>query len=40
MIEVHYVDDCRITHICFITTQEEVIFLQNRYGKENVTVYL
>lgn len=38
MIEVRYIDDNKQKHICYISSQRDVIFLQTRFGKENVEV--
>ena len=38
MIEVRYIDDNKQKHICYISSQKEVTFLQARFGRDNVEV--
>ncbi len=38
MIEVRYYDDFHKLHICFVSSMKDVKFLQDRFGKENVTI--
>lgn len=39
MYEVVYKDDFYNTHITFLSSWHDILFLMDRYGRENVTFY-
>lgn len=39
-IRVEYFDDYGFKHLCFVTTQSEIAWLQMRFGKDSVKVFL